>query len=298
MTERQAALRLVVMGTHRLRRAEPRAAARAGPRRSPAVYTQPPRPAGRGQRLRPHAGARGGRAARPRRCARRARCSDPRRRRAFAALGADLARGRRLRADAAAADPRPHRGSAASTCTPRCCRAGAGRRRSSARSWPATPRPASRSSGWRRASTPARSTRDAALPIASTTTATGAARPAGGAGGRDAARGRGRARRRQRSTPTPQPAEGVTYAAQARRATRAGSTSPCRRRCSSAALRALNPCPGCWCEARGERLLLLAGEAVAGGGEPGTVIALPLTVACGEDALARDLGPARRAAGR
>ena len=30
----------------------------------------------------------------------------------------------------------------ASTCMPRCCRAGAGRRRSTARSWRATPRPA------------------------------------------------------------------------------------------------------------------------------------------------------------
>ena len=36
-------------------------------------------------------------------------------------------------------------GSAASTCTPRCCRAGAGPRRSSGRSWPATTSPASRS---------------------------------------------------------------------------------------------------------------------------------------------------------
>ena len=51
-------------------------------------------------------------------------------------------------------------------------------------------------------------------------------------------------------------------------------------------LRALNPAPGCWCEAEGERLALLAGEPVAGAGEPGTLLALPLTVACGEGALA------------
>ncbi len=51
-------------------------------------------------------------------------------------------------------------------------------------------------------------------------------------------------------------------------------------------LRALNPAPGCWCEARGERLGLLAGSVVAGSGAPGTVLALPLTIACGEEALA------------
>ena len=50
-------------------------------------------------------------------------------------------------------------------------------------------------------------------------------------------------------------------------------------------LRALNPAPGCWCAARGERLALLAGMPVAGGGPPGTVLALPLTIACGEGAL-------------
>ena len=46
--------------------------------------------------------------------------------------------------------------SAASTSTPRCCRAGAGRRRSSGRSSPATTRPASRSCGWSAGSTPGR----------------------------------------------------------------------------------------------------------------------------------------------
>ena len=51
-------------------------------------------------------------------------------------------------------------------------------------------------------------------------------------------------------------------------------------------LRALNPAPGCWCDARGERLGLLAGDIVDGNGPPGTVLALPLTIACGEDAIA------------
>lgn len=50
-------------------------------------------------------------------------------------------------------------------------------------------------------------------------------------------------------------------------------------------LRALNPAPGCWCEARGERLGLLAGRVVAGNGPPGTVLALPLIVACDDGAI-------------
>jgi methionyl-tRNA formyltransferase len=83
----------------------------------------------------------------------------------------------------------------------------------------------------------------------------------------------------------PQPQEGVTHARKLERAEgRLDFAEPAaliERR-----LRALNPAPGCWCEARGERLTLLAGEVVSGhGGEPGTVIGPPLVVACGEDAL-------------
>ena len=52
-------------------------------------------------------------------------------------------RGRRLWPDPAEADPRGVPARLPSTCMPRCCRAGAARRRSSAPSWPATPRPAS-----------------------------------------------------------------------------------------------------------------------------------------------------------
>ncbi len=83
----------------------------------------------------------------------------------------------------------------------------------------------------------------------------------------------------------PQPGEGVTYAPKLEREEgrldfRAPAAEIERR------LRALNPAPGCWCEAKGERLLLLAGEAVEGRGEPGTVLAAPLTIACGDGALA------------
>ena len=64
--------------------------------------------------------------------------------------------GRGLWPDPAASRCSMRRASAASTSMPRCCRAGAARRRSSARSWPATPRPASRSCRWTRGSIPAR----------------------------------------------------------------------------------------------------------------------------------------------
>jgi methionyl-tRNA formyltransferase len=50
-------------------------------------------------------------------------------------------------------------------------------------------------------------------------------------------------------------------------------------------LRALNPRPGCWCMAGGERLMVLAGAVAEGSGPPGTVIAAPLVVACGRGAL-------------
>ncbi|MDX6751375.1 methionyl-tRNA formyltransferase [Geminicoccaceae bacterium 1502E] len=50
-------------------------------------------------------------------------------------------------------------------------------------------------------------------------------------------------------------------------------------------IRAFSPAPGSWCEARGERLLLLEAEPVDGSGEPGTVLERPLTVACGRGAL-------------
>ena len=87
-----------------------------------------------------------------------------------------------------------------------------------------------------------------------------------------------------RAQPTAQPAAGVTLAPKLRpeegRIDFRATAAELGRR-----LRALNPNPGCWCELRGERLLLRAGEPVPGHGEPGTIIAPPLTVACGEGAL-------------
>ena len=83
---------------------------------------------------------------------------------------------------------------------------------------------------------------------------------------------------------TPQPEDGVTYARKlAREEGQLNFGEPAE--VIERRLRALNPAPGCWCEARGERLGVLAGEVVPGSDAPGTVLALPLTVACGGKAL-------------
>src|SRR3954451_6847472 len=84
--------------------------------------------------------------------------------------------------------------------------------------------------------------------------------------------------------PIPQPEEGVTYAAKLRREEgEIDFTEPAtliERR-----LRALNPWPGCHTSFGGERLSLLQGEVVEVGGEPGMVVGLPLIIACGEGVL-------------
>jgi methionyl-tRNA formyltransferase len=93
----------------------------------------------------------------------------------------------------------------------------------------------------------------------------------------------------------PQPEDRVTYAHKlAREEGRIDFTEPAAQ--VERRLRALNPAPGCWCEAKGERLGLLAGSVLAGRGAPGTVLALPLTIACGQDALA--VGQVQRAGKR
>jgi methionyl-tRNA formyltransferase len=54
-------------------------------------------------------------------------------------------------------------------------------------------------------------------------------------------------------------------------------------------VRAFNPVPGAWFEAGGERIKLLAADPVEAGGEPGTVLDGRLTIACGQGALAPGL---------
>jgi methionyl-tRNA formyltransferase len=81
--------------------------------------------------------------------------------------------------------------------------------------------------------------------------------------------------------PAPQPAQGVTYAKkvekhEARLDWRAPAALLERR------VRAFNPVPGAWFEARGERIRVLRAEVPAGvsGGAPGAVLDERLTVAC------------------
>jgi methionyl-tRNA formyltransferase len=51
-------------------------------------------------------------------------------------------------------------------------------------------------------------------------------------------------------------------------------------------IRAFEPFPGTWFEAKGERIKVTGAKLIDGKGVPGTVIAEPLIVACGEGALA------------
>lgn len=88
------------------------------------------------------------------------------------------------------------------------------------------------------------------------------------------------------ATAVPQPEEGVTYASklspQDRRLDFRESALALDRR-----VRAFAPSPGAFCLVRGERLIVLEAEPRSGpSGEPGTVVALPLVVACKEGALA------------
>jgi methionyl-tRNA formyltransferase len=86
----------------------------------------------------------------------------------------------------------------------------------------------------------------------------------------------------------PQPAEGVTYARKIDKAeTRVDWHRPAREVHDH--IRALSPSPGAWCEVmiagKPERLKLLRSTLAAGSGEPGTLLDDALTVACGEGAV-------------
>jgi methionyl-tRNA formyltransferase len=81
-----------------------------------------------------------------------------------------------------------------------------------------------------------------------------------------------------------QPAEGAIYAP---KLTREDGRLDWRRPAAELArrVRALAPWPGAWCEADAERLKILAAQPVAGSGAAGRVLDDRLTVACGEGAL-------------
>lgn len=84
--------------------------------------------------------------------------------------------------------------------------------------------------------------------------------------------------------PLPQPADGVTYAAKLEKEEgridwRRDALELDRQ------VRALTPWPGSFAMLGQERLAIVRAEPVAGAGEPGTVLEAPLTVACGTGAL-------------
>jgi methionyl-tRNA formyltransferase len=85
--------------------------------------------------------------------------------------------------------------------------------------------------------------------------------------------------------PVPQPDDGVTYAAKIEKNEAwldfSGSAEAAERQ-----VRAFNPLPGAFFEHGGERIKVLRAEPVAGAGEPGTVLDNQLSIACGVGALA------------
>jgi len=87
---------------------------------------------------------------------------------------------------------------------------------------------------------------------------------------------------------TPQPEEGVTYAAKIDKAeSRIDWSRPAAE--IERQLRAFAPLPGAWFELDGERIRALAGSAVSGRGKPGEALDDALTVACGEGAIRLEL---------
>ncbi len=177
-----------------------------------AAYSQPPRPREPGQgRAFTGAGARRG--AGDRGADARSPCAIRRRRRDVRRARRGCRGGGRLWADPAAEPCSMRRGWDASTSMARCCRAGAGRRRSSGRSLRAMPRRASGSCRWRPGS------------IRGRCGSRGGRRSDGKTAGdldrrteRDgrAADGRGVGRCGSHIRPMPQPEDGVTYASEDR----------------------------------------------------------------------------------
>ena len=91
-------------------------------------------------------------------------------------------------------------------------------------------------------------------------------------------------------TPIPQGETGVTYAEKIDKAeARVDWTQPAD--IVARRIRGLSPFPGAWCDAGAERLKLLRARPVAGAGAPGEVLE-GFTVACGEGAV--EIGEAQR----
>jgi len=85
-------------------------------------------------------------------------------------------------------------------------------------------------------------------------------------------------------TPQPQSEDGVTYARKiSKEEARIDWSRPARE--IDAHIRGLAPFPGAWTEANGERLKILYADPVDGNGKPGLALDDGLTIACGEGAL-------------
>ena len=85
-------------------------------------------------------------------------------------------------------------------------------------------------------------------------------------------------------TPVTQPSDGVTYAAKIDKAeARIDWTLPAVQ--IDQLIRGLSPFPGAWCDINGERVKLLQSEVVDGAGQAGDVLD-GFTIACGEGAVA------------
>ena len=84
-------------------------------------------------------------------------------------------------------------------------------------------------------------------------------------------------------TPEVQPEEGVTYAAKIDKSeARVDWAAPAVE--VDRLIRGLSPFPGAWCDVAGERVKLLGSRVIAGQGEPGTVLG-GFTIACGDGAV-------------
>lgn len=82
----------------------------------------------------------------------------------------------------------------------------------------------------------------------------------------------------------PQTGDGVTYARKiAKEEARIDWTKPARE--IDCLIRGLSPVPGAWCEVKGERVKILFAEPVATTGAPGEIVGEDPIVACGEGAL-------------
>jgi methionyl-tRNA formyltransferase len=85
--------------------------------------------------------------------------------------------------------------------------------------------------------------------------------------------------------PVPQPEDGVTYASKiGKHEARLDFTESAK--AAERQVRAFNPVPGAFFEYRGERIKVLAADPVTGSGEPGTVLDERLTIACRSGTLA------------